>query len=371
MAKKHSTPHDSLFKATMSHLSEAILFAKTFFPEHIWKNLDFSTFAPYPTSFTDEGLNDHYCDINYTCKWKDREGMVLLSFIFEHKSYWVAFPEIQLLGYLWQGYEYQLKQEKEAKKKKGSKEKKEAVSLIVPVLLYHGEERMKETSFLDKLNVPASFERFYPKFDFIKVDLSEYTDQQLVAIGKTFLTSMLRLFKHKRDKKFLLEYYREIFIFVGSYKNEDTTFRYTETLILYILYTYTIKEKELQEVLEDLPKNISDMFVSTYDMAVEKGIIKGEKRGIEKGIEKGLEKGKLFRSFELVFKLSSGEHKSTPGFLAEITFLPLPVIQSLISQFEKKDKKKAKALMSKELEKVSPLSGKEIEQIDQLFKKYF
>ena len=84
------------------------------------------------------------------------------------------------------------------------------------------------------LNVPKYFEQFYPKFEYILVDLAKYTDIELIAMGKTYLTSTLLLFKHQKDKQFVLNFYKEIFIFVESYKNRDRTERFVKTLILYI-----------------------------------------------------------------------------------------------------------------------------------------
>ena len=113
MAKQHPTPHDRLFRTTFSHRSEVIFFIKFSFPEAIWKRFDFRTLKPHPASFVDDKMKSHYSDVNYTCKWKGSDGVVLLSFVFEHKSFFVRFPEFQLLRYVLEGYDFQLKQEEE------------------------------------------------------------------------------------------------------------------------------------------------------------------------------------------------------------------------------------------------------------------
>ncbi len=354
MAKKHLTPHDRLFRNTFSYRSEVLLFIKNFCPKSIYGHLDFRTLKIQNTSFVNEKLENSYSDINYTCKWRGSNREVLLSFLFEHKSYPVKFAEMQLLRYLLEGYEYQLKQ--------GG-----PYSLIVPILLYHGKEKFNKTTFFENLELSDSdFGRYFPGFEFIKVDLSRYSDEELTAIGDSFLSALLLLFKHKKETEFILTNYQKIFIFVKGYKSKSATERFVETLVLYIYQTFTINQEEITGIVNDLPKNVSDMFVSTYDLAVQSG----EKKGIEKGIKKGeligIEKGKTLGSFEVAFELFVTSPELDAQNMSKISKLEKKTVAQLQACFRKNDVEKAKKLIARALEAVSPVSEMDSKNIDEL-----
>ncbi len=278
MTTKHS-PHDKLFRETLSRRSEAILFFKHFLPKEISKFLDFRTLKIQNTSFVNQRLESHYSDIIYTCRWKNKNQVAYLTFLLEHKSYPEKYPHLQLMRYMLEGYEYQLKQ-------------KEQLSLIIPVILYHGREQWKARPFKEYFDLPHPvYGMFVPSFDYILVNLADYADEQILAIGMSFLASSMLLFKHKQDKDFVLKNYRQIFIFVEGYESRTETMRFLNTLILYVFQSFDIERKEILDIIEDLPKNVSDMFISTYDKAVESGKVKGEEIGIRKGEEIGIRKG--------------------------------------------------------------------------------
>jgi len=278
MPKQH-TPHDRLFRETLSRRSQAILFFKHFLPQDIARHLDFRTLKLQNSSFVNERLENHFSDIVYACRWKKSGQEAILTFVLEHKSYPEKYPHLQLLRYMLEGYSYQLRQNKK-------------LSLIIPVVLYHGREKWQARPFKDYFELPHPlFGMFVPSFDYILVDLAEYADEQILAIGMSFLASSLLLFKHKQDKDFVLNNYRQIFIFVEGYESRTETMRYLDTLILYVFQSFDIERKEILEIIDDLPKHVSDMFVSTYDKAIESGKIKGEELGMKKGEELGMKKG--------------------------------------------------------------------------------
>ncbi|MEZ4956314.1 MAG: Rpn family recombination-promoting nuclease/putative transposase [Saprospiraceae bacterium] len=103
MAKKKHTQHDRLFRATFSIKSEAELFIKKFLPWDINQFLDYDTLELKNSSFINEHLENQFSDIIYACRWEDSPKSVLLTFLFEHKSYPEKYPELQLLRYMLEG----------------------------------------------------------------------------------------------------------------------------------------------------------------------------------------------------------------------------------------------------------------------------
>ena len=96
-------PHDKFFKETFSLRDNVIDFLKGTFPEEIFKKLDLSTLTRDNNSYIDEELKEHFSDIVYTCSCKDKELKITL--LFEHKSYSVPCPYLQLLKYLLKRYQ--------------------------------------------------------------------------------------------------------------------------------------------------------------------------------------------------------------------------------------------------------------------------
>ena len=96
-------PHDKFFKETFSLRDNVIDFLKGTFPEEIFKKLDLSTLTRDNNSYIDEELKEHFSDIVYTCYCKDKELKITL--LFEHKSYSVTCPYLQILKYLLKRYQ--------------------------------------------------------------------------------------------------------------------------------------------------------------------------------------------------------------------------------------------------------------------------
>lgn len=371
MAKKKHTQHDRLFRATFSIKSEAELFIKNFLPWDINQFLDYDTLELKNSSFINEHLENQFSDIIYACRWEESSKSVLLTFLFEHKSYPEKYPELQLLRYMLEGYQSQLKQ-------------KEELSLIIPIVLYHGKKKFNAKPFFEYLELPhPKFGRFMPNFEFIMADLSKYADEEILAIGMSFLTSSLLLFKHKQERDFVLHNYREIFIFVEGYKSRQETERFLETLITYVFQSFEIEQEEINEIADDLPKNVADMFVSTYDKAVESGQIrgvqigtrigieKGTQIGIEKGTQIGIEKGKIHQSLEVAFSLFGNKNKMADSFISQITHFGLDIITSLREAYENQEKMSAQKMMIETLKPLGPITKMDEKLIDALLGQFF
>ena len=91
-------PHDKFFKETFSIRENVLDFLQGIFPGEILKKLDLSTLTLDNNSYIDEELKEHFSDIVYTCFCNNKELKIAL--LFEHKSYVVTCPYLQLLKYL-------------------------------------------------------------------------------------------------------------------------------------------------------------------------------------------------------------------------------------------------------------------------------
>jgi len=70
--------------------------------------------------------------------------------------------------------------------------------MILPIILYHGNKTWVDRPFADLFDIPDdSFLRYLPDFDYILIDLNQYTDEYIESIGDSLLSTILLLLKHK------------------------------------------------------------------------------------------------------------------------------------------------------------------------------
>ena len=128
-------------------------FLENFFPDSLLENLDISTLEPQSISYLSPELSRLYSDVVYTCDYGEQKDKVLITLLFEHKSYYAQNPHLQLLGYMLKIWEQQ-------------RDNTEPVTPVIPVILYHGEEKWKERTFTDMFpgKLDDDLKRFIPKF---------------------------------------------------------------------------------------------------------------------------------------------------------------------------------------------------------------
>ena len=121
--------HDKFFKDSFSrkHLVEGLI--EELFPKDLSQNIDLGSLEFSNSSFTDEKLEEHFADIVYQCNYKSNQKL-RISLLFEHKSYQEKYPHFQLLRYLLNAWEQDIKEKK-------------ALTLTIPIIIYHGKNHWK------------------------------------------------------------------------------------------------------------------------------------------------------------------------------------------------------------------------------------
>lgn len=120
--------HDTFIGAIMADRNIAIEYFQSYLPPFVAGKLDFSTLTQLPDVYVSAELQKTMFDIVYSCQRRDGKGEVKVSLLIEHKSYPDKYSPVQIGGYIFSGLQKQI----EAKEKH--------LSLITPVLLYHGKE---------------------------------------------------------------------------------------------------------------------------------------------------------------------------------------------------------------------------------------
>ena len=230
-------PHDRFLKRTLEDLEKVQGTLEGVLPPALFARLNFSTLQKEDTSYIDHKLKQFFSDIVYNCRTVD-DIPLKITFLFEHKSYPPDYPHLQLLRYMLEIWDRQVKD-------------KQSLSLVLPILIYHGKEPWVYQPF--KNHFPGDFDedlgKYVPLFDFLVANFQQAT---YAEIDEQFrlpsLRIAFRLMKSIRDED-LPEKLKEIFEGISSLEKEESERKFFETIIVYLLY---VRKKDLDKVMENM-----------------------------------------------------------------------------------------------------------------------
>ncbi|MFZ1750940.1 MAG: Rpn family recombination-promoting nuclease/putative transposase [Saprospiraceae bacterium] len=109
MDENINNPHDKFVKAMLSDKEVAISFFDTYLPGSLRPLLDLETLQYTQTSYITDSLKETFSDIVVDIKLSDRDEHCFVSILLEHKSTISEHAAFQLLGYIANGYNTQIK----------------------------------------------------------------------------------------------------------------------------------------------------------------------------------------------------------------------------------------------------------------------
>ena len=121
------SPHDQFVRAILADKNVAIDYFKSCLPEFISEKLDFSTLVQTGDTYISRHFKQTFSDVVFNCQRKGGGQNVKVSLLIEHKSYIDKYVPIQLANYIFSGLKKQI-------------DNKEMLSIIIPILFYHGSE---------------------------------------------------------------------------------------------------------------------------------------------------------------------------------------------------------------------------------------
>ncbi|PSR14968.1 MAG: hypothetical protein DA408_09230 [Bacteroidetes bacterium] len=318
-----TTPHDDLFKATFSIVSEVESFLRSYLPTWLANSLDYTTLQQATTSYVSESLHQYFSDIVYSCQWRAADSangeVVQIALLLEHKSYQPQNIYIQLLRYLTETYQHQ-------------HQKGEELQLVIPIVVYHGQERWRQRSFADYFKLPdEQLLPYLPGFEYELVDLNKVSNKLIIEQQKGyFLKSTFLLFKLGKEVKSPEQLSEEIFIFVREVLDPDQKLTFLRQLVTYIFQAFKFQKEEFIQYTKKLPIMTQTVANSLYDSLLQEGMEKGIEQGMEKGIEQGIEQGQLINTVEEHFNLleKMTQKQLEPEWIQEFLDLPISFIEA-------------------------------------------
>jgi len=295
MGKINTTIHDNFIRAILSDKEIARAYFSNFLPSFVSSQLDFTTLTQMPETYLSKNLQKTMSDIVYSCKMNS-DAEIRVCLLIEHKSYVDKYTPIQIGSYIFSGYEKQIAN-------------KENLSIIIPVVLYHGKDRWeyKTISGLFK-NLQSEWKKFLPVFDYVYNNLGEISDEKVEALHNKFLTASLLSLKHTFQKGWLELNAHRILVLT-----EEANENLQRNLTVYLFANSGLEEQEIIELLQSIPSTLKDKVMSTLEIFEKKGL----DRGIEKGIEKGIELSKI--SFIKNLLLNTDHTITKIAMLAEVS----------------------------------------------------
>ncbi|MBK8635436.1 MAG: Rpn family recombination-promoting nuclease/putative transposase [Saprospiraceae bacterium] len=197
MEKGVNNPHDKFFKALLSDKESAVAFLKLSLEKETLDALDLESITLVNTHFISPELEESFSDIILSAKLLNSEANCYVSILLEHKSYKDDYVEFQVLYYLSQAYQRQIKNG-------------EQLQLIIPIIYYHGEEEWSPPPMVDHFKVEPTLLKYIPNFERIFINLMSLTESAIDSIANTFLHPALQLQRNRFDQKKLWKILQEL-----------------------------------------------------------------------------------------------------------------------------------------------------------------
>ncbi|MBS9779633.1 MAG: Rpn family recombination-promoting nuclease/putative transposase [Moraxellaceae bacterium] len=273
-----NNPHDKFFKTVFSKKEAVQEFISKLLPNEFTQSIDLESLTLDNTEYIDEKLKVHCSDIVYNCQYQnnDKPIDVKISLLFEHKSYIEKYPHFQLLRYFVNVWEIQSKQQ-------------ETLTPIIPIIFYHGKSSWNKKSFTDYFaEHDEILQNFLPIFDYLLLDIGKLDNQNFKQLNSLDLQISILLMKYIFNVDKLLADLAEIFANVDKLIATEDGRKAFSTMTLYLYQNTDLTIEDWREKMYNVSPRAEKQFVSTYDQAINAGLVQGREKGIKEGIQTGI-----------------------------------------------------------------------------------
>ncbi len=299
-------PHDGFFKSLMADREAAIAFLDEFLPAEVKAELDLQSLSSTGTTFVTEELKQYFSDIVFRLRLRHSEESCCISLLLEHKSSPDEYVEFQLLAYIANGYQTQLKQD-------------EKLSLIVPFVYYHGREKWRLKPLSEYFShYPASMRGYVPEFDKVFISLFDLSQAQVEQLGNAMLRAALLVQRHRYEPLELIR----TWVRIANTLNPYTEYKnFLMMVTVYVNNTSKLSMEQIEKALKSMPEQPESELMTLYE------------RIIQEGVDKGIEKGKVEGKIEVV--LNAHANGLVIPLIANITALDEAEVMRILEEHGK------------------------------------
>jgi predicted transposase/invertase (TIGR01784 family) len=173
------------------------------------------------------------------------------------------------------------------------------VPIVLPILFYHGRSKWKKrplreylSSGTDRFAGLTGFSRFIPEFDYVLIDLSDFSDEEIKTIiftreaVKIAMLVQKHIFRPEKLRKHLNDFFKLGIL----YFKEEEGLRFLESVCRYIYTATEIEAETIIKTVDALPQRAEEVVMTTAEKLRKEGKEEGQREGWEKGQKEGREK---------------------------------------------------------------------------------
>jgi predicted transposase/invertase (TIGR01784 family) len=320
---KHVNSHDAFFKNTFSYPEIIKSYITHFMDTEMAENVDFDSLVLENNSFVTSELSEYFSDLVWHANYKNTS--IKISLLFEHKSYVPKHPHPQLLRYIVEHLEAEIKA-------------KAPFSVVIPIIIYHGTQDWEIRPFSDSFEGADDYlKQYIPKFKYQLTNLSNYSDIELIEKGIGKLTNVFLAMRHVRDLEYILKNFELIFIhFENSIINEEYL-NFYRTILVYLFKNIELNRTQLQKIVTTINQPLKSFTMSAFDMLIEQGIEQGLEQGIEQGLEQGIEQGKIENQRKTILNILAKFPNWEDSQIAEFVDAEIDFVQQIRKDLSEKN----------------------------------
>jgi predicted transposase/invertase (TIGR01784 family) len=256
--------HDALLKRMLEEPGFPEAFFDALLPAALTRHFRWESLRMSKSSFVDEELRQHFSDAFFEVELKLPSGKERLeiALLVEHKSHPDHFVVVQLMRYLLQAYEHQIKHQK---RKQGR------LAPILPLVVYHGGGKWKAKSFAELFGSGfEDFQEYFLRIPFLFRNINQMTDEEILSLESTLLRAMFLTQRHSHDPALL-------FLHLDTIAKNLPSGNPSEALVVYI-FMLLKADYSKEQIIQQITPDMATTFKSFYDKLIEEGMEKGIER---------------------------------------------------------------------------------------------
>ncbi len=170
--------------------------------------------------------------------------------------------------------------------------------------------------------------QFLPCFNYILINLQDYSEAQIRSINDILLQKTLLGFKFYKDKNYLNDHIVELLLMGYAKLKNEQTYSFIRIFVVYLTSISGISRKEIIEKSNQIDNNLKSEDMDFIDEIREAFLEKGIEKGREEGLYLGIEKGKKISIYEASLRGHSLE------LLSNVFGLPTDAIKQIIDEMK-------------------------------------
>ncbi|HDT11595.1 MAG TPA: hypothetical protein ENN58_02530 [bacterium] len=298
-------PHDQFFIKTFSDRNNMTVFLKDTLPEKLSKIIDFSYIKFGSDTHVDNKLHKNITDIIVKTRTVTDESPVDIYFLFEHKSNYDNNILFQILRYMINIWEKDIKGKKKPR-------------IIIPFIFYHGKRKWKLTKLSELLTDNRELKDWMIDIPYLLFDTAQWDSKKS---PKDFGDeARLHISIEMMKRAFSMDKANMIYIFSLFNNSELIDDDIIEHIVRYFFEISGLEKEEFMSIIRNetnVDRGVEVKMISLADRLRQEG----RKEGVLKGRQEGRQEGAFLKAVETCKNaLLSG---LSPEMVSQITKLPL------------------------------------------------